>query len=83
MYAMGREADNVFKSFHLNTDNAERYNKVVENFDAHFIPKRNFIHERAKFYLRVQNNGESVDCGMFYQEPVCTGGKLRFQGNKK
>ncbi|XP_012941040.1 uncharacterized protein K02A2.6-like [Aplysia californica] len=34
---------------------------VLENFDAHFVPKWNLIHERAKFHARAQNSGETIE----------------------
>ena len=30
-------------------------------FDNHFVPKRNVIHERAKFYSRSQSANESIE----------------------
>lgn len=62
IYTMGREAEKIFKSFTFeNDDDKKDYDKVLEKFDTHFIPKTNIIHERAKFHQRKQNNGESVE----------------------
>ena len=52
---------NIFKSFEFTGGNEKKFDKVVEKFDSHFIPKRNIIHERAKFHLRNQHSGESVE----------------------
>ena len=38
---------------------------VKGKFEAHFVVKRNVIFERAKFNLRSQQDGESVDNFMF------------------
>ena len=34
---------------------------MIEKFDEHFVPKRNVIHERAKFHQRKQQQGESAE----------------------
>ena len=34
---------------------------VIGRFNAYFEPKRNVIHERAKFHNRNQKEGESVE----------------------
>ena len=34
---------------------------VKDKFDSHFIKRRNVIFERAKFNMRKQEDGESVD----------------------
>ena len=62
IYSMGAEAEHVFKSFTF-TDaaDADKYAPVLAKFDAHFIPKRNVIFERAKFHSRAQHAGESVE----------------------
>ena len=48
-YKMRREAENVFKSFQLNVDNAKKFSKVVEKLDAHFIPKRTLSMKEPNF----------------------------------
>ena len=62
IYSMGRQGEHIFKSlvFAENGDEG-KYDKVLEKFDSYFVPKRNVIHERARFHLRVQNAGESVE----------------------
>jgi len=67
IYAMGREADKIFSSFTFDAveegqpDPKTDFDTVLSKFDAHFIPKRNVIHERSKFYNRQQQSGESVE----------------------
>ena len=39
---------------------ADNVNLVLKRFDRYFITKRNVIHERAKFHLRVQHAGENA-----------------------
>ena len=34
---------------------------VMGKFDAYFIPKRNVIHERARFHQRIQGVGEKAE----------------------
>ena len=33
----------------------------MEKSDEYFIPRRNVIHERARFYQRCQHSGESAE----------------------
>ena len=61
IYAMGDEADDILKSFHLSEADAKKYKTVKERFDEYFIRRRNVIYERAKFNQRVQQPQESVD----------------------
>ena len=37
------------------------FNTVLDKLSAHFVPKRNVIHERGNFYARSQVQGESVE----------------------
>ena len=56
---MGDQADDIFLSFELTTEEEDDYNQVKGKFENHFSVKRNVIFERAKFNSRIQ--GESVD----------------------
>ncbi|XP_074611079.1 uncharacterized protein LOC141865664 [Acropora palmata] len=58
---MGREAEHVYKSFTLEEGDEEKFDVILAKFDGHFVPKRNTIHERARFYQRNQKQGESVE----------------------
>ena len=40
---------------------SDNFDLVMKRFDAYFIPKRNVIHERTKFHLRVQQAGENAE----------------------
>ena len=61
VYSMGEEADDIMVSFGLTADDARQYELVKNRFESHFIVKRNIIFERAKFNLRSQQEGESVE----------------------
>lgn len=62
IYTMGKEAEHVFKSFVFDdARDKDKYKPVLKKFDEYFIPKRNVIHERAKFHQRVQLPGETVE----------------------
>ena len=58
---MGEAADDIMISFGLTADDAKQYEQVKNRFESHFIVKRNIIFERAKFNLRSQQEGESVE----------------------
>ena len=58
---MGDQADDILRSFNLSKEDAKKYTTVKDKFDSHFIKRRNVIFERAKFNMRKQEDGESVD----------------------
>ena len=58
---MGDDADDILRSFRLSVADSKNYDTVKVKFEAHFVKKRNVIYERAKFNLRRQEDGESVD----------------------
>ena len=63
IYAMGNEAENIYKSFTFTEDeNRNDFTTVVAKFDEYFFPRRNIIHERACFHQRVQRPGERAEC---------------------
>jgi predicted aspartyl protease len=59
---MGDKADDILRSFGLSADDAKKYDVVKGKFDSHFIKRRNVIYERARFYQRRKEAGETVDC---------------------
>ena len=62
IYALGIEAEHVFRSFTFEREiDADNYNIVLNKFEEHFVPKRNIIHERARFHQLCQMQGESVE----------------------
>ena len=61
IYAMGDAADDILHSFQLSEEDSKKYDVVKAKFESHFVQKRNVIYERAKFNLRKQEPGETVD----------------------
>ena len=61
IYAMGQQAEQIYKSFTFTGDEGDKFDPVIAKFNAYFIPKRNIIYERAMFHRRSQNSGESVE----------------------
>ncbi|KAK7878016.1 hypothetical protein WMY93_031329 [Mugilogobius chulae] len=62
IYSMGSEAEKIFSSFHFASDDDKKnYDVVLQKFDEYFIPRRNVIHERACFYQRSQQPGETAE----------------------
>ena len=72
IYAMGRQAENIFKSFRFESRQSSNiepvpvdpkcdFDVVLETFEQYFVPKRSTIHERTLFYQRNQQSGESVE----------------------
>ena len=58
---MGDNANDILHSFRLSAADSKKYDTVKAKFDTHFVKRRNVIYERAKFNLRRQGDGESVD----------------------
>ena len=61
IYTMGDNADEIFQSFGMSDEDKKDFKKVKDKFDAHFIPRRNVVFERAAFNKRKQEEGETVD----------------------
>ena len=62
IYCMGREAEHVFGSLQFAEQGDEaKFDKVMQKLDDYFVPKRNIIHEQARFHQRKQEPGESVE----------------------
>ena len=95
VYAMGREAEKIYSSFQLATTvpaaaaganaaavpDADNFDLLMKRFDAYFIPKRNVIHEHAKFHLRVQQCRRERQ--KLLQISDGTVGDVRLQGQKR
>ena len=74
IYCMGRQAENIYKTFQFDLlveaeeeddeevpDPRNDYDVVISKFDAYFVPKKNKVHERTKFHQRSQQPGESIE----------------------
>ncbi|XP_063063818.1 uncharacterized protein K02A2.6-like [Engraulis encrasicolus] len=63
IYAMGSQAENVFRSFTFVGEGEDEndFDCVLGKFDDYFVPRRNVIHERACFHQRVQRAGEKAE----------------------
>ncbi|KAK6493915.1 hypothetical protein HHUSO_G330 [Huso huso] len=62
IYSLGKEAENVLKTFTFDTNTDDKdYDIVMRKMDEYFVPKRNIIHERARFHQRVQKQGETIE----------------------
>ncbi|XP_024886578.1 uncharacterized protein K02A2.6-like [Temnothorax curvispinosus] len=61
LYAMGPRAETIFTSFNLNETDAKDIIKVKEKFDGFFNGRKNIIYKRARFNMRVQSPGESME----------------------
>lgn len=61
IYAMGPEAEVILDRFKLSEADQVKFDVVVKNFDTHFKPNPNYIHEHAVFHKRKQEEGENVE----------------------
>ena len=61
MYLLGDKADSILSSFRLSEEKSNLYDTVKQKFQDYFNVRHNVIYERAKFTLRKQEVGESVD----------------------
>ncbi len=56
------------------------YEVVLGKLDKYFVPKVNVIHERARFHLRAQKNGEGVEgyiCSLHELTDKCDFGAMK------
>ena len=51
----------MYKSFTLPEGDEKKFDVILAKFDKHLVPKRNVIHERARFHQRNQRQGETVE----------------------
>ncbi|XP_061920402.1 uncharacterized protein K02A2.6-like [Entelurus aequoreus] len=61
IYCMGDEADDILRGLNLTAAQRRTYQGVREGLQGFFVVKKNVIYERAKFNMRKQKEGESVD----------------------
>lgn len=61
IYCMGDEADDVLRGIEVAEADRGTYKGVSDAFQTYFVVTKNTIYERAKFNMRMQNEGESVD----------------------
>ena len=59
VYAMGGDANEIFKSFQL-TEEDQGYETVKQRFQTHFVGRTNVIFERTRLNKRVQGAQESM-----------------------
>ena len=57
VYCMGKETDDVLKSFGLSDEEQKVYTTVTGKYVNYFNVRRNTIFERARFNLRKQEEG--------------------------
>ncbi|CAB3997437.1 Hypothetical predicted protein, partial [Paramuricea clavata] len=80
IYSMGSEADEIVQSLSIAEGDQKKYDVVKKKLEDFFITKRNVIFERAKFNLRSQQEGETVDVfitDLFNLAEHCNFGVLR------
>ena len=54
LYALGPEAENIFKTLTFTAAGDEKkWSKVIEKLDSHFIPQRNIIYEQVEADRRL------------------------------
>lgn len=66
---MEPQAEDIFNTFKLTTDEQKNFDAVLKGFEDYFIPRRNIIYERAKFNTPVQLDGPSRDCRVQHGSP--------------
>lgn len=61
MHVVGGDALEVYNNFMFADGDGMKLNKIMENFEAYCIPKRNVPFERHRFFTCVQKAGETID----------------------
>jgi hypothetical protein len=57
----GKEAENIFKTFQLNDEEANKYKTVKDRFEAYFIDRRNTVFKICRFRTCRQKCDESAE----------------------
>ncbi|KAA0183326.1 hypothetical protein HAZT_HAZT007042, partial [Hyalella azteca] len=60
-YCMGKDSEDVMKTFTLTADELKRFDLVLGKFDEYFKPKLNVIRLRRQFQRRDQVSGETEE----------------------
>ena len=58
---MGDKGDDILWTFSLSEADKKKYETVKAKFNSHFVKRRNVIYERAKFNMRKQEEGGTID----------------------
>lgn len=61
IYAMGKDAEKVFKSFKLSDDDAKKYKIVKEHFEKYFVDRHHVLYEICRRRKMRQEVDESVE----------------------
>ncbi|XP_067943442.1 uncharacterized protein [Watersipora subatra] len=61
LYCLGSKSEGIFNGLSLSADDAKSYKKVTEAFQQYFTPRKYIIYERARFFRRDQQPGETVE----------------------
>ena len=61
IYSMATDAEKIFSHFTLTEEQQNNFERVLQEFDKYFVPKKNVIHERATFHRRTQREVESIE----------------------
>lgn len=80
VYLMRPQAEDIFKTFKLEPDVQKKFEVVLQEYEAYFVPRRNIIYERVKFNTRTQQDGESVEdfvTALHTLASTCDYGELR------
>ena len=61
IYIIRNEAENIFNTFQLPSDDEKKFKTVSDKFSEHFVKGRNTILKRSRFNHKKQMDGESAD----------------------
>ncbi|XP_075534618.1 uncharacterized protein LOC142568632 [Dermacentor variabilis] len=79
VYLMGPQAEDIFKTFKLEPGD-QKFEVVLQEYEADFVPRWNIIYERVKFNTLTQQDGESVEdfvTALHALASTCDYGELR------
>lgn len=61
LYQLGDEGETLLASFKLEEVEEQNYQTVVDKFNEYFGVEKNTVYERARFFSRKQQEGESTE----------------------
>ncbi|KAL3174341.1 hypothetical protein MRX96_040930 [Rhipicephalus microplus] len=78
---MGRKSREILRSLNVNVEEMEDFNLVKSKFNDYFVHTKNIVYESARFNLRRQQLGETVD--QFATELSELANRCEFAGMKE
>lgn len=61
LHYIGEEGFKIYRTFTFEDTEKNKITKLIEKFEAHFLPKENLSYERFKFFSYKQQSGQTLE----------------------